>query len=424
MAEQIDSLMVKLGLDSDEKQFKQAEGQFDSLRRTALQAGAAIGAGFGLNELTFGFANATDEMARFAEVYGVAPQFVNELGFAFQQTGGDAQDAFSSIQNVADLIESTEWGEVPADAFREFGVDPMLLQGVESVADAYDRIMSATDNLDPETARRFFGAMGFSEADLRLAQGTGDESFDALMEEGRKRSELTESMLESARAFTRGQGQLTESMEGVANEISDLFAGDLGESMSEMADFLDENRDAITEFADEALPYITAMAAGIATLVAFETGKKGLDMGGGIGSILKAAGIGGLLSTWDWKAGDFEDTFGFRPPDWLFEPIGSGSDSEDGIPDGRGRNTPGAPADSSYMDSPNYDPNLDPGPLEGVAPDQAMIRGGNQTNIELNVDARGSRDPAATEAAVSRGVDKALARAAENAMIDMSSRVG
>ena len=385
MAEQIDSLMVKLGLESDAQQFQQAERQFDSLRSTALQAGAAIGAGFGLNELTFGFAKATDEMRRFSEIYSVAPEFVDQLGFAFERTGGDASDAFESIRNVADLIESTQWGEIPSDAFREFGVDPMMLQGVESVAEAYDRIVGAAQDLDPETARRFFGSMGFSEAELRLARGTGDESFRSLMAEAESRADLTQSMQDNAEAFTRGTAQLQRSLEGVSREISDIFVGDLGKSMTELADWLSENRNEIREFADEAIPYLKVMAGSLGVLVAIQSARSALGIlksVPGLTALVAGAGYGAYLSAQD---GDASVTDSPLPSG--VQPIGGGLDTS----------------------------------MIGGGPDRAFGGGGNQTNIDLRVDARGSRDPAATEEAVSRGVDRALSRAAENAVIDLSS---
>ena len=133
MAEPIDDLFVRLGLETDDKEFKDASRDFDQLKSQVLQFGAAIGAGFGLKEMTFGFAQATDELARFAEVFDIDPEFVDRLTFAFQQTGGSADDAFQSIRKIADIIEQTQWGEIAEKAFREgIAVDPLLLDGVTS----------------------------------------------------------------------------------------------------------------------------------------------------------------------------------------------------------------------------------------------------------------------------------------------------
>src|SRR5690625_5048346 len=116
--EVIDSLLVRLGLETDAKDFREANALFDGVRTKALQFGAVIGAGLGVQNLTFGFAKAKAELGAFADVYGVTAQFVDSLGYAFEQVEGDAGDAFTSIKRVRDLMEATEWGEIPSDAFR------------------------------------------------------------------------------------------------------------------------------------------------------------------------------------------------------------------------------------------------------------------------------------------------------------------
>lgn len=426
MPEAVDELFVKLGLESDAQSFKEADRQFSSLKTTALQFGAAIGAGFGLNALTMEFSEAVDEMRRFGEVYSVAPEFIDQLGFAFQQTGGDASDAMSSIKGVADLIEQTEWGELPTDAFREFGVDPMLLQGVESIAEAYDRIMNSTRNLDPETARRFFSSLGLSEADLRLAQGQGDQSFRALMDEAESRAELSQSMQDQAREFQIATGQLQRSMEGVSREISALFVGDLAEDLGSLADYLAENREAIAEFSDEALPYLKGMATGIGALVVLQRARSGLGILSKIpGSVLIAGGLGAAIGGYD--AEESESMTRERNVEQLKNrlerlneqiEIGEGAEGGERLREQLESLRKEREDVRRMIDNPpGSDPNL------SMRPDSLTGNLASNTRLEFNIDASGSKDPAATREQVERGVDAALERAAKNTILDLSSRV-
>lgn len=426
MPEAIDSLLVQLGLDTDEQSFKEADRQFSSLKTTALQFGAAIGAGFGLNALTMDFSEAVDEMTRFGEVFSVAPEFIDQLGFAFQQTGGDASDAMSSIRGVADLIEQTEWGEIPSDAFREFGVDPMILQGVESITEAYERLMGATSNLDPETARRFFSSLGLSESDLRLAQGQGDQSFQALMDEAESRAELSQSMQDQAREFQIATGQLQRSMEGVSREISALFVGDIAEDMGNIADYLADNRDDIAEFADAALPYIKGMAAGIVALVSIQGARSALGIFQSIpGMTALVAGLGyGVYSAHDPQTS--EEMTRERNVEQLQKRLdrldqqiemGEGVDGGERLKEQLESLRQERDDVRGMIRSRSDDPDL------SMGPDSMNGNVASNTRLEFNIDARGSTDPAATREQVEQGVDAALARAAKNTLLDLQTGV-
>lgn len=410
MAEQIDELFVKLGLQTDARAFSEAQNQFDGLKSRALQFGAAIGAGFGLNELTFGFAQATDRMAKFAETFSVTPQFVDELGFAFEQIGGTSDDAFSSIQRVADLIEQTEWGEIPIDAFREAGFDPYLLQGVTDIATAYERISEATQGLDMESARRALGALGFSNEEIRLFR-QGPAGIEAMRADARALADIDQDMIEQAAAFQEATSRLGRALGGVADEISKLFVGDLADTLNSLADFLGDNRDNIADFADEALPILAGIASGIGALVAIQGGRAALGALANIpGATALAAGVGVgafLLATEpqdDFDQKDFDD---FRR---RLENQGV-IDRPEGI-----------------QETEDILEGLFPGstsPGLSMRPDGGMGSGGIRLSYgNINVDARGSTDPAATGAAVERAIDQAMQRAAENTITDLQGVVG
>lgn len=276
--EEIDSLFVRLGLQQDEDEFKKADNMFRSLKTKALQFGAAIGSGIGLNELTFGFANATEKAGRFARIFSTTPEFIDALGFALQQSGGDAEEAYSSIEKVANLIENTDWGNVPSDAFRVAGFDPMMLQGVRSIAEAYERIASANDNLSSEASRRSLSALGFGQTEIDLFTAKGSDSLKSLIGEGLDFSVVTSEMTKQGKEFNSSVGKLSKSVEGVARSFSSMFIDDLTGSIDSLTDIIRENNESILSFLSDALPYLEATAVGIGALVAAQVGKKGLGL--------------------------------------------------------------------------------------------------------------------------------------------------
>lgn len=415
MAEQIDELFVRLGLEQDRQAFKEAESSFDSLRGTALQLGAVIGAGFGLQALASDFAATVNEANDLAQTFrglGVSAQFVDELGFAFEQVGGNSSDAAASIQRVADLIEATDWGEIPLDAFREAGFDPRLLEGVTSVADAYERLSEATRGMDPESARRALSALGFSDAEVRLFR---DEDLAAFMDRGAELAQVTEEMTAAAEAFRRGSSESSRALEGIQRELAAMFAEDLGEGLSDLADVMAENRDAIVNFAEAAVPALKGAAAGIGVLVALRGSRAMLGALSNLpGATALAAGIGvGAFNLMDDEDLSEEDKRRNRIDALEFKR----EQIRNRLPD-----LPERQRDVQRDRLEEIDERLDE--LRTNGEDLGFNFGaGLQDQRTFNIDARGSTDPAATEEAARRGVDKALARAAENTVRDFASPV-
>ena len=152
--------------------------------------------------------------------------------------------------------------------------------------------------MDPETARRFFSAMGLSEADLRLSRGTGDQSFSSLMQEAGELANMNREMMDQAREFQISICRASRAMEGVSRELSSMFVGDLADSISKLADFLADNRDQFADFVSEALPAIKGAAAGLSIIAALQAGRAALGALQNIpGATFAAAGLGALYMT-------------------------------------------------------------------------------------------------------------------------------
>lgn len=415
----IDSLLVRLGLDTDEKDFQETSSLFSGVRTAALQFGAAIGAGLGLRELTFGFASAKDELGKFSDVFGVSAQFVDSLGFALDRSGGRAEDAFGSIERMRDLLESTEWGEIPSDAFRVAGFDPMLLQGVTSVAEAYERLSAATDNLSPENARRALSSLGFGQAEITLFRGRGADSFASLMAEGQAYARVTRETTAQAAKFQDALTNLTKATEGLTNEISPLITEGTAEAMQSVAEHIRDNRNEMAGLLKEAMPWLEATAVGVGALVALEGGRSLLGKlapfaakGGAVGAIAlgyqflqenpnyidqaKAA----TEASWRYNAGRLGRVLG---SDWLknqaMQPELFTGES------GEGDEIPGVSE------------------IPGGVPAPQTPTTVSQGDTIIHVDARGATDPAATEDAARRGAEEALNRAARNTITDLQTPV-
>ena len=122
MAEQIDSLLVSLGLDTDKQSFDNGVSMFNGLRGAALGLAGALGIGVGGASLTTGFANSRQELGNFSRQMQVSAQDVRGLEFAFEQVGGEAGEARSAIEGMARFQDALRRGESGAfDAMSMLG---------------------------------------------------------------------------------------------------------------------------------------------------------------------------------------------------------------------------------------------------------------------------------------------------------------
>lgn len=434
MAETIDSLLVNLGLETDEQSFSDANAAFDQLQSKALQFGATIGAGFGLNELTFNFAEATNEINKLSEEFeglGVTPQFISNLQTAFRLIDEDAGEAESTIRSIADLVEDTDWGEISEQAFAR-GFDVSAIQNAETAQEVLTELNRQMREMeDPERARRMASALGLGGAQFRLLRGT---DVGEQMARGQELNPLTEAQTDAARQFQEGFAELTASFDGLSRVLSEQFVGDLGESMSAIADMMAENRDAIRELVETYGPAIADAAKGIGILVGLQAARAGLGILSKIpGSTLLAGGaaIGiGALSRADEGTQQQQMSENEAFQQRFLGPTMSLDDAEQWLNERGGSIRSDAGGDMGKIPLIQR-----PGPEETGLMDRIKDQLGRQPSsggigpspmsqtIQIDVDARGATDPNETRRQVERGVNSGIARAAENALLDIRTNV-
>lgn len=328
--EHIDALLVKLGLETDAKSFRDGANQLSGLRAGALAAGAGMAAAFaGAVKISSDVAKSADDLAKWSRAAGVSAQYAAKLSFAMKQVGGSDADARGLVELANSLRDSAKWGELSERAFTAAGFNPQRIQqeGM-SPEETIDFLAQGLSSMQLDQRRQIAGAMGVGDKSFRLLSDR-----DGMHGSFRRAAELggtpSDELLKNAEAYVAAKGELEELMEGFKNSIADEMLPGMTGLIESITGFSVDNREEIGKFFEEATPYLKATAAGIAVLVAAQVGKKGLaamgGAGGAAGLAAKAGGIGALISAWDWDADDVEGMIGVRPPDWLFKPLFGGS---------------------------------------------------------------------------------------------------
>ena len=396
MAEQIDELFVKLGLDTDEKEFQSANEQFANLRTNALQFGAALGtvgaAGFGLVN---NFAGRTDELGQFADRMDVSAQFVNQLGFALESVGGSADDAFGSIENMLSILQDQDWGQLEGKIESlSAGIDFQALKSAATEADslreAYVGIAEQIQGLSDRKQQRVLEELGFTGEQMNLLQ-LGPEEMQARFQRGAELAPVTDEMTESAREFERAMAELTTQTRGIA----DMFANRLAPAMTDAIQALlgVSDREGIERRYEQA---IDAVSRGpIQLLGDLSSG----DFGG-------AAETGGDI--WTGAMGNIFEGATIVPRS-LMEMLDESLTPEGG---------------TEMPETIPLSPRRGGGepPEVRANPDTSMNTGPRVQN-NFQIDARGSSDPEGVAQNVEGAVNRVLSRYAENTILDVTGGV-
>lgn len=256
MAETIDELLVKLGLETDAKGFKEANNQFSNLRSTALTVGAAIGtafvgAGVAAVKMSSDIAKSADDLGKWSKAAGVSAQFADKLSFAMAKFGGSSADARALIDRVNDIREAARFGELSDRAFTVAGFNPQAIQqqnmGTEETLDFLSREISKIS--DQDQRRRVLDALGISGpyAQNLLSDRGG---YLAEMDRAEALGVITDALIQNAAAYNDAVTENEKVLRSMREEIADRLLPIMGDWVKAMTGWVQENKAGVLEAVD------------------------------------------------------------------------------------------------------------------------------------------------------------------------------
>lgn len=279
MAEAIDELLVRLGLDVDAKGFKEANNQFANMRSTALTTGAALGTAFlGMAKMSHDVAKSADDLAKWSRTAGVTAQYAHKLGYAMRQVGGSDSDARTLIELANSWRDSAQWGELAGRAFTAAGFNPQQIQqqglDAEQTVDFVSRGLSA---MGLDQRRQIANSLGVSDKAFRLLSDRAgmQNSFNRAGQLGGTPDDV---LLANAEAYVTATTELGELIDGFKNTVAKEMLPGMTKLVEGITGWSIENRSEIEEAFREVMPYLKATATGIGVLVAAQVGTKGIAM--------------------------------------------------------------------------------------------------------------------------------------------------
>lgn len=296
MAEVIDELLVRLGLQTDKQQFQQAEAQFASLRRGAMAFAGTIGAGLGLDALTRGVAGVNDQLGLTSQQLGVTARDIDSLGFALERSGGQAQDAVSLLGSATNAIDQLLMGNIPGfELASRWGLDPDSLQ---QSADGMQFLLRLSDQLEGRSAqeqRNILEAFGLGGTGTFNLLTGGRNDLEGLLQRAQELSPTIDSLIDNSREFNVMLADLAQAMRGITNELSNNILPDLTTAGAVLTNWLVDNRSGIVSIIEQGpaefgAEYGAAVRARLASLIGGVEIRRG--QGGGTTTVGEALGFG------------------------------------------------------------------------------------------------------------------------------------
>jgi hypothetical protein len=247
MANVLTNFLIGVGFNFDERGAKQADRAINNVKSSALQAGAAVGAMFGAKALTIDFAQKTDAIGKFADVFGVTAQGVSSLGLALQQEGGSLESFMGQLSNIERMRAGLLQGDAGfiAEAGRA-GLDANAIMNAKNATEAYIAIADQFDDLSKQQRINVAGALGLDEASIRLLS-KGSEHIKTVMGQFDTIKPLTSDMTEASAEFNRQWIEAKANAGGFADVLSGQIIPLLNSALGSVNEFFDESRGGITE---------------------------------------------------------------------------------------------------------------------------------------------------------------------------------
>ncbi|WRQ13134.1 tail fiber protein/lysozyme [Vibrio phage vB_VpM-pA2SJ1] len=287
MANVIDQLMIGIGFDVDEQSAQKVDSAMDSMTDKAMKLGAVLTAGFGAKALTLDFADANDELGKFARVNDLSAQKVKSLEEAIIGEGGSVQSLRSDLLSLNDARRAYQMqGDVSRlGAAAMIGFDVSDVLEASNATDAYIALANKFASATPDQRNQLAQIFGLDESSVRFLS-KGVDAVEAELARQEKIRPVLAGATEESERFNGQMQDLFNNIGHVADKISIKLLPAISDAMESVNAWFDENKDLLDLEIDKYLGIVAdnfeLIAAGAALFV-------------GAGAVKTLTSLAGLL---------------------------------------------------------------------------------------------------------------------------------
>lgn len=219
MANTLASFLVGIGLDYDTKGSKEAVSSLDSIKRTALQAGAAVAGAFGARQVSIGLAEQTRGYTLLAEQIGSTANNVFALDRAYQRAGGGAGEIIGQLERLKEMQAGLQIGDVGwIEAAAKAGIDVGGIINIDDPAKVFENLIAQLEGMSTNQRINAINALGLDPTTINIAQD-GIASLREQLDKALDRREITEQLKQDSEELATYWFDFKDNVGGVADAI-------------------------------------------------------------------------------------------------------------------------------------------------------------------------------------------------------------
>ena len=250
MANTLANFLVGIGLDYDNKGAKQAVSSLDSIRRTALQAGAAVAGAFGAKALTKGLADQTRGYSLLAEQIGSTANELFALDRVYQRAGGGAGAIIGQLERLKELSASQLTGDLGwVESAAKAGIDVSAILNVDDPAKIFDSIIAQLEGMSTNQRLNAINALGLDSTTINIAED-GLKNFRMRMQEAMDMRSISSQLEKDSEEFATQWFDLWDNIGSVTDRAGAKIIPKVNEITGSINSFFRSNREGINSGVD------------------------------------------------------------------------------------------------------------------------------------------------------------------------------
>lgn len=251
MSQTLDTFLIGIGLDFQTDDVKKVNSGLDSVKRTAMQAGAAVAGAFGTKAVTADVANRTRGYTLLAEQIGSTANSVASLDSAYTRAGGGAGEVVGQLEQLKELqaglqVGNVEWISRAAMA----GIDTGGIINEQDPTEIFRNVIGQLEGMSTNQRINAINALGLNPTAINLAED-GLAELDAQIQKSLDRRSISESLQKDSEIFATQWSDMWENIYGITDRAGTQIIPAVNEITGSINDFFDANRDNINSGADE-----------------------------------------------------------------------------------------------------------------------------------------------------------------------------
>ena len=241
MSNVIDSFLVALGFQVDEKSAKEATSSIDGIKSGALKMGATLATAFAAaGYAAQKSAREMTDLKRSADLLSnINVTALDKYRYVFERAGGSPEEADATFRQLESMLGDLNMlGEIGAfEGLAKLGLPSDFLMDAKTSVDLFERLAEIYPSLSPERQGMASQQLGLGRGADLLLRG-GRDNIDSWYEDAGRYAQVTEQMAAGSEQLIHAEQNFGRAVDGLTRNFSSLVSGDAAKAIQSWAEFM------------------------------------------------------------------------------------------------------------------------------------------------------------------------------------------